>query len=271
MKSPVHIEKPCSQNWETMALGLHVRFCNQCSRNVIDFTGKSKQEIIEYVLLNYNNKSCGRFHRSQLDFTYEDLMITVKDVAAKRSGSNLPFLMLTVGSLMLVGCGNSVSPDTHQTIVADTAAMPDTVVIPGKDSSKKVDLLPHFNPGDDMIMGDIEVLPNYRTDDDSVLTFAEKMPEFKGGIDKLMRFVETNMLYPEWEKEHKIEGNVVAQFTIDTAGHIKAPSIIRSVDGAQNFDKEVLRILTLMPAWIPGEQGGRKVEVKYILPFKFKL
>jgi protein TonB len=37
------------------------------------------------------------------------------------------------------------------------------------------------------------------------------------------------------------------------------------------FDKEALRVLSLMPNWIPGKQNGESVKVKYTIPIAFRL
>ena len=38
-----------------------------------------------------------------------------------------------------------------------------------------------------------------------------------------------------------------------------------------SLDKEAMRIVSVMPKWIPGKQDGRPVAVYYTLPIKFKL
>jgi protein TonB len=36
-------------------------------------------------------------------------------------------------------------------------------------------------------------------------------------------------------------------------------------------DEEALRVVGLMPNWIPGKQGGRNVRVKYALSINFEM
>jgi TonB family protein len=103
------------------------------------------------------------------------------------------------------------------------------------------------------------------------VSFAEKMPEFIGGQDSLNLFIKRHLRYPEWEKEHYIEGKVIVSFVIDTMGTLTDIQILKSVPEAQNFEVEVFRMLKLMPNWIPGEQDGKKVPVKFTLPVDFKL
>ena len=51
--------------------------------------------------------------------------------------------------------------------------------------------------------------------------------------------------------------------------NVEAPEVVKSVHPA--LDKEALRIVKLMPRWIPGEQNGVTVRVKYIIPIPFSV
>jgi TonB family protein len=109
--------------------------------------------------------------------------------------------------------------------------------------------------------------PDYPTDSSNSI---EQMPSYIGGTDSLESFIRQTLNYPQWEKNNRIEGRVIASFTIDTTGKLINPEIIRSVPGSKNFDKEVMRVLSLMPDWIPGEENGKKTALRFTLPFEFK-
>lgn len=97
------------------------------------------------------------------------------------------------------------------------------------------------------------------------------MPGFKGGIDSLMNFIQRNLHYPQWEREHKIEGTVHVKFIVDKKGKVKDAKITKSVAGSRNMDASVLRIINSMPDWIPGKDNGDAVNVEFHLPILFKL
>jgi TonB family protein len=78
-------------------------------------------------------------------------------------------------------------------------------------------------------------------------------------------------VYPEFEKENGIEGTVYVKFIVTEEGKVVNPEVVRGVNGAPNFNKEVLRIINKMPNWIPGENNGKKVKVYFTMPFKFRL
>lgn len=60
------IEKPCSQNWDTMESNMGERYCAQCSKNVIDLTNLSDIEILA-VIKRTKGELCGRVTRKQLE------------------------------------------------------------------------------------------------------------------------------------------------------------------------------------------------------------
>lgn len=59
------LENNCHQNWDRMSPAEGGRFCNQCNKTVIDFSGLSHQEIL--VKLSASKQLCGRFTNVQLD------------------------------------------------------------------------------------------------------------------------------------------------------------------------------------------------------------
>ena len=96
----------------------------------------------------------------------------------------------------------------------------------------------------------------------------EKMPAFPGGEEGLMDFIGTNVRYPQYAIDHGISGRVFVGFVVETDGSISNIEVLRGIGGG--CDEEAVRVVKLMPNWIPGEAFGKKVRVKYILPISFK-
>lgn len=101
------IAEPCSENWETMKIGLHSRFCENCKKDVVDFTKKNRQQILEYLLENHNRQVCGHIRPSQLDFSHSDFLITINNLSKRTNNTNLSFYLLTMGALLLSSCNTS--------------------------------------------------------------------------------------------------------------------------------------------------------------------
>ena len=104
---------------------------------------------------------------------------------------------------------------------------------------------------------------------DSIFTKVDKMPEFKGGFDNLVKFLIKNVKYPENAKNKGIEGKVFVSFTIDEIGKVTNPKIVKSVN--PELDAEALRVISLLPDWIPGNNKGKIVKATLTLPINFKL
>ena len=102
-----------------------------------------------------------------------------------------------------------------------------------------------------------------------VFDVVEKMPEFPGGVQELLGFLSKTIKYPaEAEKAGK-QGRVLATFVVKKDGSISDARIVKSVDPL--LDAEALRVINAMPAWVPGTQSGKPVNVKYTVPITFRL
>jgi len=115
-------------------------------------------------------------------------------------------------------------------------------------------------------------LPALLQEDDDFIFFGTgsgKMPEFPGGMDALREFINENTKYPAEAVENGERGRVVVQFTVEKTGKISNIKIIRGVSPA--LDEAVVRVIELMPDWIPGEERGEKVSLKFTIPINFRL
>jgi periplasmic protein TonB len=97
----------------------------------------------------------------------------------------------------------------------------------------------------------------------------EQMPQFPGGEVELLNFVRRNLHYPSSAAKVGIQGRVVIRFVVNTDGDVVDIKVIRSLD--PNCDDEAVRVVKMMPKWIPGRKNGQKVAVYYTMPFVFKL
>ena len=99
--------------------------------------------------------------------------------------------------------------------------------------------------------------------------FVEKMPTFPGGEEALMDFIGTNVRYPQYAVEHNITGKVYVKFVVEPDGSVSNIGVLRGIGGG--CDEEAVRVVQMMPDWIPGEAFGKKVRVSYMLPINFRL
>ncbi len=102
---------------------------------------------------------------------------------------------------------------------------------------------------------------------DSLFVDDEQPASFPGGQEALLAFLDQSVRYPEGY-ESCAQGRVVVRFTIDVDGSIVDPKVIRSLDPP--LDKEALRVVSLMPKWIPAKEKGKNKRTEYILPILIK-
>lgn len=94
-------------------------------------------------------------------------------------------------------------------------------------------------------------------------------PKYPGGLDSLGVFVGTHIDYGEMKTERKSIGRVRASFIIDAKGH---PSSFRIIGSASpTIDREVVKVMRMMPTWTPAQLGGKAVATRVTLPIVVKV
>lgn len=102
-----------------------------------------------------------------------------------------------------------------------------------------------------------------------VLTFADQMPEFPGGDAALIKFLQSNIVYPQMERDNDIQGKVLIRFVVGEDGTVSDVSIVRGV--SSGLDREAQRVVKMLPKFNPGKRQGKAVKVYYNIPVVFKL
>ena len=94
-------------------------------------------------------------------------------------------------------------------------------------------------------------------------------PQFPGGDAALINFLNANIVYPQQAAQDKVEGKVVVQFTVKKTGKIDDVKVLRSV--RKDLDDEAVRVVKMMPDFIPAKQDGELTDMPYTIPVSFKL
>ncbi len=95
----------------------------------------------------------------------------------------------------------------------------------------------------------------------------QKMPSFPGGEAAMHRFVLDNFKRPALASE--VAGTIAVSFVVGKDGDIEDIKILR--DPGAGLGKEVVRVVRLMPKWLPGEANGNPVKVRFTLPVRLHL
>lgn len=105
--------------------------------------------------------------------------------------------------------------------------------------------------------------------DGEVFTMVESQPRYPGGMDAFYQYLGQEMKYPLQARKAGIEGRVYVQFIVEPDGTISEVTTLKGIGGG--CDAEAERVMTNTSGWIPGEQRGKKVRVRMVLPLIFKL
>lgn len=286
----IDIKQPCSANWEKMKIGINSRQCENCQKDVVDFTQMDRLTIIAYLIEHSDKSVCGRINTQLIDVHLSDLPFIVNSL--RKKSNNASFAILTALCLSLVACQetNSPHPNQHKQEITKHVTTSNSKPSQKKtDSTKKqkkqiISIVPE-------IMGEIAVLPGPEPIDpmqypeppielpiietkqptDSIYQFPTKSPEFPGGMDVMFKFIQNNIAYPDYEKENGIEGTVYLEFIVRKTGDIDNIKLLRGIKNGPNYEKEAIRLVKKMPKWIPGSMEGIQVSTMMRIPIKFKL
>ena len=115
-----------------------------------------------------------------------------------------------------------------------------------------------------------EMVPPAPADDEAVVfRIVEDMPQYPGGATEFMKWLTRNLKYPKYLEPQRVQGKVVAEFIVNTDGSITDVNIVKSLHPV--CDREVLRVLRMMPRWTPGIHNDQPCRTKVCIPVVFKL
>ena len=106
-------------------------------------------------------------------------------------------------------------------------------------------------------------------ENNDIYTIVDKMPYYEAGEKGLANFISHNIRYPREALQQGIEGRILCSFVVAADGTVSNIEVVEGLHSSLN--DEAIRVLGLMPRWIPGENGGEKVNVKCLLPIDFTI
>ncbi|MDQ3291609.1 MAG: M56 family metallopeptidase [Bacteroidota bacterium] len=183
------------------------------------------------------------------------------------------FVITKAGKITDIKIVKSLSPETNAEAKRVIKQMPDWE--PGKQDGKPLNVkytlpirfaLNDASPEPEKARGFIQYQDKTNT---KIFKQVEELPQFPGGMEKMYAFLGKNMKYPTAAQKASVEGTVIAQFVITDQGTIKDLHLLKGLTNETNA--EALRVIKLMPNWVPGKQDGKPVNVQYILPLRFSL
>lgn len=95
----------------------------------------------------------------------------------------------------------------------------------------------------------------------------EDLPQFPGGASEFMKWLTKNLKYPASALNRKVKGKVVAQFIVNKDGSVSDLELLQKLD--PSCDREVLRVLRMMPKWQAGLMDAKPCRTKVCIPVVF--
>ena len=116
---------------------------------------------------------------------------------------------------------------------------------------------------------DLIVFKEVTAKQETIYEIVDKNPQFPGGESAMMEFVEKNLVYPPAAVEYHIQGTVNVRFVVNSNGRVSFDRVLGKPD--KYLLDEAVRVVKMMPNWIPGERDGQKVSSYFIIPIRFVL
>lgn len=102
---------------------------------------------------------------------------------------------------------------------------------------------------------------------------SEVMPVFGLGQEELERYIQENVNYPTSAEIDQVEGTVLVEFVVGSDGVVRDVEVAETTSEAvkEKLSEEAVRVVSSMPKWTAGKQGGKSVDVRVSLPITFQL
>lgn len=284
--SRISIPEPCNENWNQMTPNEKGRFCDLCSKTVVDFTNKTEEQILSIISKNTDSKICGRISITS------PLSISIsipQSVLKKKHSFHKAFLLAL---LICMGTTLFSCKDLHNTshtigeisIVDDSTTLSysntvskeiKTDTLEKKKLNKKT-AVPSISPPPRptlgvIAMGDIVVkdsvpscAPNKEILPDKIYKLFEvtQKPEFPGGDSEFRKYILKNLTLPD----SITRSLIFVEFIINKKGEIESLEIIRSK--YPELNEPLTQIIKNTPLWEPGKINQQAVSVKIIYPIQ---
>lgn len=103
-----------------------------------------------------------------------------------------------------------------------------------------------------------------------VYEFADVDPSFPGGPAEMIIFIMSNFVYPQITLETGAQSTVYVGFVVSEIGELLNVRILHQQHNTLSpFELEAIRVITIMPNWIPGLCNGQPVACEFVLPLSF--
>lgn len=93
---------------------------------------------------------------------------------------------------------------------------------------------------------------------------------FPGGATEMRKFIQAEILYPQIALQNWDQGRLYVAFIVEKDGSLTNIQILGQ-GLTPELDREAMRLVSIMPRWIPGTMNGEIVRAQCRLPITFTL
>lgn len=104
--------------------------------------------------------------------------------------------------------------------------------------------------------------------EDEIFTIVEDQPQPIGGMAQFYQSIQANLEYPASAQSQGIEGKVFVQFVVDKDGSLTNVKVVKGI--GSGCDEAAVKVIQNADKWKPGQQRGKNVRVRMILPITFR-
>ena len=287
----ISIPKPCHEDWSKMTPNEKGRFCQSCSKTVVDFSKMNVEEIQDYIHKNKNERICGHINQNQLNAINLKIPEAVFNQNLSFHRLFLLALLFSMG-MTLFNCSDEngltkkietieIIEKTMDSSLIKNIQLTDTIT---KSNAKQIDSakVKAIEPPLPIIMGDIvqiegEVEIHYK--EPYAYNYVDEKPEFLNTPTHLSddekrayfhkeikAIIDENFKTDQENLGLKGKQRIYCQFTINKNGvlenlEIKAPH--------PSYEDETKRVFKLFPKFVPAKHKSENVSVMFTLPIAF--
>lgn len=102
-----------------------------------------------------------------------------------------------------------------------------------------------------------------------IFVVVEALPEAEGGMSVFLNQFSSAVNYPSEALKKRVEGRVDVQFVVNKDGSLSDVTVVKGIGAG--CDEEVIKAIRNAASFKPGQQNGKPVRVRMILPVTFKL
>lgn len=116
-----------------------------------------------------------------------------------------------------------------------------------------------------------DILEKSMMNNSEIFEIVEEPASFPGGLEGLKKYLTAQVVYPARAKEDSISGKVYLKFIVSNKGNISNVKVMKGILNYPEFEAEAIRVIRLMPNWIPAKNNGKMVNSYFTLPIQFNL